>query len=123
MDARSALFYVLFPPAYLVWRAKRFASRVIARTVCKIAGRDPDAPLRRRAPLVWLVMLALAGCGPLDSWNKAKAPSSDPDGCPPEMHNVRGPDAYDVAHGEPYHCEASGPDLQYQDVDPLEMSP
>lgn len=38
--------------------------------------------------------------------------------CPRYEHNVRGPDAYDRAHGLPYHCEKPQWDAENSDIDP-----
>lgn len=37
--------------------------------------------------------------------------------CPRYLHHVAGPDAYDEAHGEPYHCEKPREDPDFVDVD------
>lgn len=75
---------------------------------------------------VIVALVLLSGCGvPLESWN-TQHPVMCPKGrcCPPLAH-VRGPDAYDRAHHEPFHCEA-GPvqdDILSRDVDATEDVP
>lgn len=62
---------------------------------------------------------ALAGCTP-GAWNPPKAGWVDPStGCSRATHKVRGPDAYDAAHGRPYHCETPWYDPDNSDVDPV----
>lgn len=61
-------------------------------------------------------------CGPIDSWNPPKVGYVDTTtGCAKYLHNARGPDAYDIAHGRPYHCEAQGLDLDYVDIDQVDQ--
>lgn len=70
----------------------------------------------------WVLALVLLGCGPLDVWNPPKVAYVDTvTGCYRYQHSVRGPDDYDVAHGQPYHCETPGYDPDNSDVDPVEQ--
>lgn len=69
-----------------------------------------------------LAAVILAGCSPLDTWNTPKVGYVDSHSrCPRYMHRVRGPDAYDVAHGQPYHCEAPPFDSQFSDIDAVDQ--
>jgi hypothetical protein len=67
------------------------------------------------------VLLLCCSCGPLDSWNPPLVGYVDTSsGCPRYAHNVRGPDAYDSAHGRPYHCEVPF-DESYGDIDMVDQ--
>lgn len=69
-----------------------------------------------------LAVLCLVGCTP-GAWNPPKPGGwIDPaTGCSRSMHNVRGPDEYDVATGAPYHCETPAYDPDNSDIDPVEQ--
>lgn len=79
---------------------------------------------RRQRILRWLAGLVSAplvlacSVAQLDSWNPPKMAYVDPiTGCARYLHAIRGPDAYDVAHGQPYHCEMPREDPDFVDVD------
>lgn len=68
------------------------------------------------------IILLLTACGPLDSWNAPKVGYIDRNtDCPRYAHTVRGPDAYDIAHNRPYHCEVPAPDLDNIDIDQVDQ--
>lgn len=68
-----------------------------------------------------ILALALSGCS-LESWNPAKVAYIDhSSGCKRYMHSVRGPDAYDIEHNQPYHCEAPMYDSDFFDVDQVDQ--
>lgn len=70
-----------------------------------------------RAVLV-LAALACGACAPLDTWDPPKVGYIDTvTGCPRFEHDLNGPDAYDRAHGEPYHCEAPASDPAFNPID------
>jgi hypothetical protein len=76
--------------------------------------------VRKSSPVLCVVLVV--GCAvPLESWNPQHPMPMGRDCAPPYAHK-RGPDAYDVAHGQPYHCEASPEqgDVPSHDVDALE---
>ncbi len=69
-----------------------------------------------------IFLIFLPGCASLDSWNPPKTAYIDRNtGCPRWAHNVRGPDAYDVAHNRPYHCEVPPADLDNIDIDQVDQ--
>ena len=75
-----------------------------------------------RYTIALVLAFVLCGCGPLDAWNAPKVGYIDPNtGCARWAHNVRGPDAYDIAHGLPYHCETPPHDPDFVDIDQVDQ--
>lgn len=71
--------------------------------------------------MAWVWLLSVSGCA-LDEWNPPKTGYIDQNsGCPRYLHNVRGPDDYDIAHGKPYHCEMPQDDPDFVDIDQVDQ--
>lgn len=69
--------------------------------------------------LILVCILSALGCEP-GAWNPPVVGYRDEiTGCPKYMHTTRGPDAYDRAHGQPYHCETPQYDPDNSDIDPV----
>lgn len=72
--------------------------------------------------VVWCLMWCLWGCAEfrepqLSRWNPPVADFHTP--CPQITPIKHGPDAYDRAHGQLFHCETHQVDMPNEDVDNL----